>query len=56
MRRTTRTSAAAVALLCTGVAVVAAGLAAGHLSMVATGVLVIVLGWLTAATTARPMR
>jgi hypothetical protein len=57
VHRRTRSSAASVALLCTGVAIVAAGLATSHLAMVATGVLVIVLGWVTAASGAvRPMR
>jgi hypothetical protein len=55
--RRTRSTAASVALLCTGVAIVAAGLVTGHLSVVAAGVLVIVLGWLAAASGAvRPMR
>jgi hypothetical protein len=49
MRSGTRRSAASVALLCAGVAVVAAGLATTHLAMVAAGVLVIVVGWLAAA-------
>lgn len=50
VHRRTRSSAASVALLCTGVAIVAAGLATAHLAMVAAGVLVIVVGWLAAAT------
>jgi hypothetical protein len=57
VHRRTRSSAASVALLCTGVVIVAAGLATSHLAMVATGVLVIVLGWVAAAFGAvRPMR
>jgi hypothetical protein len=51
VHRRTRSSAASVALLCTGVAVVAAGLATAHLSVVAAGVLVMLLGWLAAAST-----
>lgn len=54
VHRRTRSSAASVALLCTGVAIVAVGLATSHLSMVAAGVLVIVLGWVAAASATVP--
>jgi tryptophan-rich sensory protein len=54
VHRRARRSAASVALLCTGVAVVAAGLATAHLSMTAAGVLVIVLGWVAAASATVP--
>ena len=55
--RRASSSAASVALLCTGVVIVAVGLATSHLSMVAAGVLVIVLGWVAATSDpARPAR